>query len=248
VVRHVRGVALIGRGGHEAEDCVKGEGADEGEAIDIAEVDFAAEEEEGAEEEEEEDGAGEVGVVHDVLVDAGEGVENCEGLGVLLDWLALGFFGRGSVCVSQILHMGPPRSGDTKADAYLDLNMPKIHPQLLQQRRFPLIPLRPKGCQPPRSQAPLFPHPPAHARGRCSAEASVGAALGCWGSIGGRVGILGLSRGAVAGDGGAGVLRGVELKVGRVVGGLWGGLGVVLCHRRWERESWVKEGNWGSPR
>lgn len=59
------------------------EGADECEAVDVAEVDFAAEEQEGAEEEEEEDGAGEVGVVHYVLVDAGEGVEHCECLEIV---------------------------------------------------------------------------------------------------------------------------------------------------------------------
>ena len=48
---------------------MEGEGADEGEAVDVAEVHFAGEEEEGAEEEEEEDRAGEVGVVHYVLGD-----------------------------------------------------------------------------------------------------------------------------------------------------------------------------------
>lgn len=42
--------------------------AEEREAVDVSEVDFAREEEEGAEEEEEEDGACEVGVVHYVLV------------------------------------------------------------------------------------------------------------------------------------------------------------------------------------
>jgi hypothetical protein len=36
-------------GCHEAEDCVEGCGAHEGEAVDVAKVDFAAEEEEGAE-------------------------------------------------------------------------------------------------------------------------------------------------------------------------------------------------------
>ena len=79
------------RGSHEGEDCVQGEGADEGEAVDVAEVDFAAEEEEGAEEEEEEDWACKVRVVHYVLVDAGEGVEDCEGLFVFVEggfWLA----------------------------------------------------------------------------------------------------------------------------------------------------------------
>ena len=47
-------------------------------------MDFSTEEQEGAEEEEEEDRAGEVGVVHDVLVDARERVEDCEGLGFLV--------------------------------------------------------------------------------------------------------------------------------------------------------------------
>lgn len=59
---------------------MEGEGADEGEAVDIAKVDFAGEEEEGAEEEEEEDGAREVGVVHYVLGDGVQGVEDCERL------------------------------------------------------------------------------------------------------------------------------------------------------------------------
>ena len=56
------------------------EGSDEGEPVDVAEVDFAAEEEEGAEEEEEEDGACEVGVVHYVLGYRVQGVEDCERL------------------------------------------------------------------------------------------------------------------------------------------------------------------------
>ncbi len=59
---------------------MEGEGADEGEGVDVAEVDFSAEEEEGGEEEAEEEGAGEVGVVHYVLGDGAEGVEDCEGL------------------------------------------------------------------------------------------------------------------------------------------------------------------------
>lgn len=59
---------------------MQGDGADEGEPVDVAAADFAADEEEDAEEDEEEDGAGEVGVVHYVLVDAAEGVEDCEGL------------------------------------------------------------------------------------------------------------------------------------------------------------------------
>ena len=66
--------------GHEGEDGVEGEGADGGEAVDVTEVEFSAEEEEGAEEGEEEDWAGEVGVVHYMLVDVGDGVEDGEGL------------------------------------------------------------------------------------------------------------------------------------------------------------------------
>lgn len=57
---------------------MEGEGADEGEAVDVAEMDFSGEEEEGAKEEEEEDWACEVGIVHYVLGDGGEGGENCE--------------------------------------------------------------------------------------------------------------------------------------------------------------------------
>lgn len=55
-------------------------GADEGEAVDVAEVERAGDGEEGAEQEEEEDWAGEVAVVHYVGGDGAEGVEYCEGL------------------------------------------------------------------------------------------------------------------------------------------------------------------------
>jgi hypothetical protein len=44
-------------------------------------VDAAREEEEGAVEEEGEEGPGEVAIVHEVLVDAAEGVEDGESLG-----------------------------------------------------------------------------------------------------------------------------------------------------------------------
>jgi len=81
-----RGGGWVGR--HQGEYCVEGEGADEGEAIDVAEVDFSAEEEEGGEEEAEEDGAGEVGVVHYVLGYWVQGVEYCEGLFKIRTWLA----------------------------------------------------------------------------------------------------------------------------------------------------------------
>ena len=71
---------MVGRRGHEGEYHVQGEGADGGEAVDIAEMDFSAEKEEGAEEEEEEDGTGQVGVVHYVLGYWGQRVEDRESL------------------------------------------------------------------------------------------------------------------------------------------------------------------------
>ena len=77
-VRGGRGGGGGRRGGHQGEDGVQREGADEREAVDVSEMDFSRKEQEGAEEEEEEDGAREVGVVHYVLVDAGEGVEHRE--------------------------------------------------------------------------------------------------------------------------------------------------------------------------
>ena len=55
---------------------MQGSAAEQGEAVDVAKVYFAGEEEKGAEEEEEEDRTGEIGVVHDVLVDAREWVED----------------------------------------------------------------------------------------------------------------------------------------------------------------------------
>ena len=59
---------------------MKGEGADEGEAVDVSEVYLSAEEEEGAEEEKEEHGAREVGVVHNVGWDWGEWRKDRESL------------------------------------------------------------------------------------------------------------------------------------------------------------------------
>lgn len=74
------GGEVVGGGRHEGEDCVEGEGADEGEAVDVAEVDLAREEEEGAEEEEEEDRPRQVRVVHDVLRDGVQRVQDRERL------------------------------------------------------------------------------------------------------------------------------------------------------------------------
>ena len=96
---------------------------------------------------------------------------------------------------------------------YLDLDMPEIHPQFLQQRRLPLITLRPEGCQPARPQPALLPHPPAHspdplpeggatagAEARARAAAGVGAGAGMRGRAV-VVAILSLGGGGVAGYG-----------------------------------------------
>ena len=59
---------------------MEGKRANGGETIDVAEVELSAEEEEGAEKGEEEDGTGEVGIVHYVLVDVSDRIEDCESL------------------------------------------------------------------------------------------------------------------------------------------------------------------------
>lgn len=124
VVMGRRGFVVVVVGGrrHEGEDGVQGEGADEGEAVDVPEVHLAAEEEEGAEEEEEEDGAGEVGVVHDVLGDGREGVEDCKCLTsrqrFVENIMPIPFLG-----VEQV-----PLGGMELTETYLPLNMPEIHP------------------------------------------------------------------------------------------------------------------------
>lgn len=59
---------------------MQGNCAQEGDAVDIPEMDLAREQEERGEEEAEQNRAGEVAVVHDVLVDGGKGVKDCEGL------------------------------------------------------------------------------------------------------------------------------------------------------------------------
>lgn len=66
---------------HEREYGVKREGADQGQAVDVAEMHFPAEEKKCAEQNEEEDWPGEVAVVHQVLVHAREWVEHRECLG-----------------------------------------------------------------------------------------------------------------------------------------------------------------------
>ena len=64
----------IKRWRHETEDEVQGESTEDGDAVDVAVEDFSGEEEEGAVEDYVEDSAIEVAVVHEVLVDAREGV------------------------------------------------------------------------------------------------------------------------------------------------------------------------------
>lgn len=55
---------------------MQGEGAHGRETVDVPEMEFSGEEQESAEEGEEEDWAGEVGVVHYVLVYARDGVQD----------------------------------------------------------------------------------------------------------------------------------------------------------------------------
>lgn len=240
---------------------MQGEGADEGEAVDVAEVDFAAEEEEGGEEEAEEEGAGEVGVVHYVLGYGAEGVEDCECLrggewlaecSIDINWAfqALGFaqaFDYTEENMDMVrTRRFPPRLCSASALinrrrrtalTYLPLNMSKIHPQLLQQRRFPIITLRPKCSQPSRPQTSLLSHSPTHpwsctksipstgsSTAHATRDARVGLAACRWLAIA----ILSLGGSAVAGDWLA-VAGWVELEVGRVVGLLLL-LGVVLGH------------------
>lgn len=80
IAGRVGGVGMIESRRHEAQDEVKGDGAEDSDAVDIAIEDLSGEEEEGAVEDDVEDGAVEVAVVHEVLVDLRKGVEDCEGL------------------------------------------------------------------------------------------------------------------------------------------------------------------------
>lgn len=106
-------------------------------------------------------------------------------------------------------------------EKYLDLDVPKIDTQLLQQRRFPFIPLGPKRRQPARPQSTLLPHPPAHSPvpkrgGAASTDTEPGTVGGVRGGCCARVGgiavaVLGLRGRGMAGDGLGGVSGGVEL-------------------------------------
>ena len=86
---------------------MEGDSAENGHAIDIAIEHLSGEKEEGAIEDNVENGAVEVTVVHKVLVDLGEGVEDCEGL-----------------CVHGQLDSRKIR----EKEAYLCTNMLEIHP------------------------------------------------------------------------------------------------------------------------
>ena len=67
---------------------------------------------------------------------------------------------RGLSTVRVCLPVSGERKGNEKT--HLRPYMSKINPQLLQQRRLALIPLRAKRRQPTRPQTPLFSHPPTH--------------------------------------------------------------------------------------
>lgn len=132
--------------------------------------------------------------------------------------------------VPTLLHhpSPPPR----KKLTYLNFNMSEIHPQFLQQRGFPLIPLRAERRQPARAQAALLAHPARHASvsERVLAPADAGAERRASArGVGGRArrvsgAILGLGGGGVAGDGRGGVGGRVELEVLSGVGRLGGGV------------------------
>lgn len=70
------GGVVVARGRHEGDDKVQRGGAHEGEAVDVAEMEFSRKSEEEAEADEEDEGADDVAVVHDVLVDAAKRVED----------------------------------------------------------------------------------------------------------------------------------------------------------------------------
>jgi hypothetical protein len=124
--------------------------------------------------------------------------------------------------------------------------MPKINPQLLQQRRFTVIPLRPERRQPTGPQSTLLAHSSTYAGSPSYAEGGSGAtrdaiAWVCGSAVGrGAVAAVGCLGGSgVAGDvAGGGVGGGVELEV-LGGGGGWGlgvvGLVVVLGHVGLER-------------
>lgn len=66
---------------HERENGVERKGADQGQAVDVAEMHFPAEEEERAEEDEEEDRPRKVAVIHEMLVHARKWIEHRKCLG-----------------------------------------------------------------------------------------------------------------------------------------------------------------------
>ena len=152
--RGAAGVQLRVR--HEREDDVQRDGADGGQAVDVAEVHLAGQEEEGAEEQAEDDGAEQVAVVHDVLVDARERVEDGEGL----------FTGGTLVEGRRYKHS----IGSGCPVAHLDFDVLEVHAKLLQQRRLSVVPLRPECGQPACAQPALLAHPPADALPAVSAS------------------------------------------------------------------------------
>lgn len=74
-LRVVGAAVAVLEGRHERDDEVQRYRAQRREAVDVAEVQVAREEEEEAEQPREQDGAAQVAVVHQVLVDAAEGIE-----------------------------------------------------------------------------------------------------------------------------------------------------------------------------
>lgn len=174
------------------------------------------EEEEGAEEEKEENGTGEVGVVHYVLVDSCERVEYRQGLS--------------SPCkrsAGPYVELGVR----SKTVAYLSLDVAEIHTQLLQQRWLAVIALGAKRREPARSQSTLLAHPPADAsttgptaEAAC-VEASSTARVAARTLLNAITTVRSLRWSRVTGDWSGGVGGRVELEVGSCCAGA-GGAGV----------------------
>ena len=147
---------------HESEDMMEGYSTDQGEPVDVAEMHLPAQEEKSAKKEEEEYWAEKIRVIHDVLIDASHGVEDCQGLvdisKVQYGWIAPR--SPSNTVEAVLIQSNDSRSTVRKKRANLSLYMPKIDPQLFQQRRLPFISFRSKSRQPARPQASLLAHTP----------------------------------------------------------------------------------------
>lgn len=149
VGRRLRGVAGVLEGRHERDDEVQRYRAQRREAVDIAEVQVAREEEEEAEQTREQDGSAQVAVVHQVLVDAAEGIEHGESL-----WSKKG---KRSVVLPPAFRF---RHHLDIARTHLGLYVREVDAQLFEQRRLALVALGGEGGDPARPQPARLSHAP----------------------------------------------------------------------------------------